>query len=49
MSYSKVSSKVSEHANREFLRAYGAFNDDGNSAQRAATALKEIIQEIPKK
>jgi CDP-glycerol glycerophosphotransferase (TagB/SpsB family) len=38
-----------EHANREFLRAYGAFNDDGNSAQRAATALKEIIQEIPKK
>lgn len=32
-----------EHADREFLRAYGTHLDDGRSAQRAMNALQEIV------
>lgn len=38
-----------EYADREFLRAYGTFNDDGNSAWRAVAALNEIMEVSSKK
>ena len=36
-----------EHADREFLRAYGTYLDDGRSAERAMAALYNIVRSKP--
>jgi hypothetical protein len=38
-----------EYADREFLRAYGTFKDDGNSVHHAFEALDQIAKVLPKK
>lgn len=38
-----------KYADCEFLRDYGTFKDDGNSAQRAVAALNEIMEVSSKK